>query len=120
FGLHQLGEGRNEEMLRRDLVGGRAGARNALVLDTINADVRPADLLIDPVVRDDPRARRMIAGEESRMARAGLGRGVALVAVAEHGARREAREAAGELRAIFVEEIRGELVDGDDDEKLRR
>ena len=45
---------------------------------------------------------------------------MALIAVAEHGPLREPREAAGELRAIFVEQVGRELVDGDDDEEFWR
>ena len=34
--------------------------------------------------------------------------------------RREPREAAGEVRPVFVEQVGGELVDRDDDEQLGR
>ena len=54
------------------------------------------------------------------MAGAGLGRGMALVAVAEHRRPDASRaEPAGELRAIFVEQVGGELVDRDGDEEFR-
>src|SRR5207249_4860201 len=98
----------------------RCRARRSLVFRTIDALVRALDALVDPDVGDDPGARRMIAGEDGRMAGAGLGRRVALISVAEHGAARQPREAAGELRAILVEQIGRELVDRDDDEELRR
>src|SRR5437763_14239841 len=62
----------------------------------------------------------MIAGQQGRMARTGLGRGMALITVAEDRAGREAGEPAGKLRTIFVEQIGRELIDGDDDEKLGR
>src|SRR4051794_33300609 len=62
----------------------------------------------------------MVAREDRRMAGAGLGRGMALIAVAEHGPRRDPREAIGELRAIFIEQVGGELVDREDDEQLGR
>jgi len=54
------------------------------------------------------------------VAEAGFGRRVTLIAVAECRARSDPREAAGELRAIFVEQIGRKLVDGNDDEELGR
>src|SRR5689334_4957231 len=54
------------------------------------------------------------------MARTSLRVRMALISIVEHRARREPRKAAGELRAIFVEQIGRELVDRDDDEQLGR
>src|SRR6478672_662385 len=62
----------------------------------------------------------MVARQDRRMTRAGLCQRVTLIAIAEHRPRREARHALGEMRSIFVEQVRRELIDRNDDEELRR
>ena len=105
---------RRHRVMRRDLPGTR------LVLGAIDGLVGPRERLVGPGIGDDPGARRVIAGEDGRMAGAGLGRGVALIAVAERRPAAEPGKAAGEVRAIFVPQIGRELVDRDDDEEPGR
>ena len=115
--LHQLAEGRHEQMLRRDLVGKGTGARHRLVLGAIDGIVGPPDRLVEPGVADDAGARRMIAGQDGRMAGAGLGRRVALIAVVKHSPAGQPREATGEVRPVLVIKVGRELIDRDDDEQ---
>src|SRR3954453_5569910 len=98
--------------------GGRA--RRTLIFRAIDALVLALDGLVEPVISDDAGPGRVIAGEDRRVPGTGLGRRVALIAVAEIGPRSEPGKAGTELRPIFVEQVRRELVDRDDDEELRR
>ena len=53
------------------------------------------------------------------MARAGLGARVSLIAVAEGGSVGQPRQPAGEMRAIFVEQVCRQLVDRNHYDQLR-
>ncbi len=75
---------------------------------------------IEPAVGNDAGRGRMHAGEDRRMARAGLGRGMALIAVGEGDTFGEPGKPAGEAVAIAREEIGGELVDRYGDDELGR
>src|SRR6476660_2820906 len=62
----------------------------------------------------------MVAGEDCGVAWASLGRRVALIAIAEDRPGRKPRHALREMRPVFVEQVRRELIDRNDDEELRR
>ena len=79
---------------RRDRVGDRRACRARARPRRNRPSCRARLRLVEPVVGDDPGPRRAVAGEDGRMAGAGLGRGVALIAVVEHGAVSEARQPA--------------------------
>ena len=109
--LHQIAERRHAQMEVGDGVIFRRRAGHALVLGAIDIFVRPRRALIVPVVGDDPGATGPVAGQDGRMAWAGLGRRVRLVAGGEHNALRQAAEPARVVAAIFGEEVGGELID---------
>jgi hypothetical protein len=60
----------------------------------------------------------MIAGQDRRMAGASLGRGVALIAIVKNGTLSEPGKTLGKMRAVFVPQVGGKLVDRDHDEQL--
>src|SRR5690606_30651883 len=75
---------------------------------------------VEPRVADDAGARRRLAGQQRRVARAGFGDAVALVAVVVDDAFAfEPREPAAQAAAPAVEEGAAELVDRDHDHEVR-
>ena len=118
---HQVAERRHAQVDGRDgVIFGRA-AGDALVLGAIDIFVGARGALVEPVVGDDAGPARAGAGEDGRMAGAGLGRGVRLVAGGEDRCpARQAPEAAGEILAIFGEQVGGELIDRNGDDQPRR
>jgi hypothetical protein len=117
--LHPVAERRHAQMVGRDRVGARIAPGHSLVLGAIDPLVGARHAKIVPGVGDDPGARRVSAGEQRRVARAGFGRRVRLIAVGEDDAVRQALEPAGEMRPIFGEQLGRELVDRDRDDQLR-
>src|SRR3546814_15363914 len=65
------------------------------------------------------RSRRMVAGQDRRMAGAGFGRAMRLIARRKDDARSEPRETAGEAAAIFGEKVGRKLVDRDHHDQFR-
>ena len=118
--LHPLAERRHEQMLVGDGVVGAGAAGDALILGAIDGLVGARGLQIGPAVGDDAGARGVHPGQDRRMARAGLGRGMALIARREHRAFQQPLEPAGEAVAIFGEQIGGELIDRDRHDQLGR
>ena len=84
--FQQVAERGHAQMIRGDGVGGRRATRDPLVLRAINALIAAGLREVEPVIGDDPGPRRARAGHDRGVARAGLGRIVRLIAVAENGA----------------------------------
>jgi len=80
-----------------------------------------AGLRVDPVVGGDAGLGRMQARQDRRVAGAGLGQAVGLIAVDRHQSLvRHPPQAAGVTAAILVEQIGAELVHHDGHNQLRR
>lgn len=86
----------------------------------IYALVFTTDRQVEIIVGDNAIARRMAAGQDRRMAGAGFGRAMRLITRGKDSARREPRKAAGELAAIFGEQVGRQLVDRDHHDQLGR
>ncbi len=94
----------------RQVVGGRGQAIDFL-----------AGLAVDPVVGGDSGLGRMHARQNRRVAGAGLGQAVGLIAVDRHQPLvRHPAQAARVAAAVLVEQIGAELVHHDGDDQLRR
>jgi len=119
--LHQVAERRDEQMVhrRRIFAALRRRAGDTLVLGAIDALVRARDRRVEIIIGDDARVRRVVAGQDRRMAGAGFGRAMRLIARREDDTRREPRETAGEAAAIFGKKVGRELVDRDHHHQLR-
>ena len=105
---------------RRIFAALRGRARDRLILGTIDALVRARGRQVEIIIRDDAGVRRMVAGQDGRMAGAGFGRPMRLIARRKDDARSEPREAAGEAAAIFGEKVGRKLVDRDHHHEFRR
>ena len=96
----------------------RGAGRIAEVFGAIDPLVRAGDAGIEPVVGDDPVARRVRAGQQGGVAGASLGRGVRLIAGWEHRPFLQPLQPAGVMAAILGEQVGGELVDRDRQHQL--
>ena len=121
-GAHQIAQRRHTQILDRRRIAARARRRagNSRILRTIDALVIARDAKIEPVVGDHAVAPRMRSGQDGRMAGAGFGRGMRLIARGKHHARCQPREAASEMLAILAEQIGGKLIDRYRDDQLGR
>src|SRR3546814_1620564 len=81
----------------------RGRVRDGLVLGAIDAFVLARGRQVEIMIGDDAGVRRMVAGQDRRMAGAGFGRAMRLIARRKDDARSEPRETAGEAAAIFGE-----------------
>ena len=105
---------------RRIFAAARRGAGDAFIFGAIDALVVARDRQVEIIVGDDAGARRVAAGQDRRMAGAGFGGAMRLIARRKNHADCEPREAAGEFAAIFGEQIGRQLVDRDHHDQLGR
>src|SRR3546814_3220199 len=97
----------------------RGRVRDGLVLGAIDAFVLARGRQVEIMIGDDAGVRRMVAGQDRRMAGAGFGRAMRLIARREDDARSEPRETAGEAAAIFGEKVGRKLVERDHHDQFR-
>src|SRR3546814_8391749 len=96
---------------RRIIAALLRASRNALILGAIETLVLAGGIEIEIMIGNDSRMRGVIAGQDRRMTGAGFGGAVRLITRRKDDSRRQPRQAAAEMAAIFGEQVGGKLID---------